>query len=179
MKLLRDLLFVGASVVLAYFLVQSGTLHELLVSVRSVALWGPLLAGFFFTSAFTTPFAMVTLGEMSLSMPLLHVALVGALGSLAGDLALFFFLKDTFGRDLHEYLKRHPHRRIRKFFHLRLFRWLTPVLGALIIASPLPDELGLAMMGVARIKLRVLIPISLVLNFAGIVLIGLIANALV
>ena len=53
------------------------------------------------------------------------------------------------------------------------------MLGALIIASPLPDELGLAMMGVARIKLRVLIPISLVLNFAGIVLIGLIANALV
>lgn len=183
MKLLRDLLFVCVSVVLAFLLVRSGTLHELLASVRSVAFFGPLVAGLFFTSAFTTPIAIVVLAEMSLSipvpMPILHVALLGAVGALAGDLVIFMFIKDTFGRDLRDYLKVHPHRKLQKFFHLRLFRWLTPVLGALIIASPLPDELGLAMMGVARIKLRVLIPISLTLNFLGIVLIGLIANALV
>lgn len=179
MKLLRDFLFVALSVVVAVFLVKTGAIDGALASVQHIDFFGPLIAGLFFTSAFTTPIAIVVLGDMSLSMPIFHVAMLGAVGALIGDLIIFMFIKDTFGRDLQDYLKTHPHRKLQKFFHLRLFRWLTPVLGALIIASPLPDELGLAMMGLSRIKLRVLIPVSLTLNFLGILLIGLIANALV
>jgi hypothetical protein len=41
-------------------------------------------------------------------------------------------------------------------------------LGALIIASPLPDEFGLALMGISRMRALVLMPISFVMNALGI-----------
>ena len=57
-------------------------------------------------------------------------------------------------------------------------RWFLMGVGALIIALPLPDEIGLVMMGLSRMKARHLIPISFVLNSLGIALVGLVARAL-
>ena len=65
----------------------------------------------------------------------------------------------------------------RVLIFLRIFRWLIAFLGALIIASPLPDELGLTMMGFSKIKTSLFIPISFLLNSLGILIIGLIAKA--
>ncbi|OGG78335.1 hypothetical protein A3A36_01445 [Candidatus Kaiserbacteria bacterium RIFCSPLOWO2_01_FULL_52_12b] len=63
-------------------------------------------------------------------------------------------------------------------FRPRLFKWLIPFVGALIIASPLPDEAGLAMMGLSKMKTSVFIPISFALNFLGILAIGIFAKEL-
>ena len=52
-----------------------------------------------------------------------------------------------------------------------------PLTGAIIIASPLPDELGLAMMGLSRVPIAAFIPISYTMNFLGILLIEFIAGA--
>jgi len=62
--------------------------------------------------------------------------------------------------------------------HLRLFRWSMVLFGALVIASPLPDEIGLAMMGLSKVKTLLFIPISFSLNAFGILIIGLIARTL-
>ena len=56
-------------------------------------------------------------------------------------------------------------------------RWLIPFIGALIVASPLPDELGLTMMGLSKMKTSLFIPLSFLLNFFGIMTVGLIAKA--
>jgi hypothetical protein len=53
-----------------------------------------------------------------------------------------------------------------------------PVVGAVIIASPLPDELGLALLGFSRIDRRYFFAISYTMNFIGIVLIGLAARGM-
>lgn len=63
-------------------------------------------------------------------------------------------------------------------FRLRIFRWSIAFLGALVIASPLPDELGLMMLGFSKIKTSFFVPISFLLNFLGILVIGLIAKAI-
>jgi hypothetical protein len=62
---------------------------------------------------------------------------------------------------------------------MRVFRAVMPFLGALIIASPLPDELGLVFLGISKLKTRYFLPLSFVLNFFGILIIGLIAKSLV
>src|SRR3989304_3240061 len=56
------------------------------------------------------------------------------------------------------------------FFRLRFFRWLIAFLGALVIASPLPDELGLMMMGFSKMRTLFFIPISFLLNSLGILI---------
>ncbi len=69
-------------------------------------------------------------------------------------------------------------RRFRKIFHLRFFRWLTFLIGGLIIASPLPDELGLTLLGFSKAKTSLFLILSFTFNFIGIILIGLVAGAM-
>lgn len=61
----------------------------------------------------------------------------------------------------------------------RKISWLTITLGAAVLVSPLPDELGLVMMGVSKIKTKMLIPMIFLLKFLGIFLVGLIAQGLI
>jgi uncharacterized membrane protein YdjX (TVP38/TMEM64 family) len=42
------------------------------------------------------------------------------------------------------------------------------VLGAIIIASPLPDEMGVGLMGISKLKTSQFILLSFVLNAIGI-----------
>jgi hypothetical protein len=60
---------------------------------------------------------------------------------------------------------------VKHFFHslhLGFMKWLSPIVGALIIASPLPDEFALTLMGLSKVRLAVLIPISFIMNMLGI-----------
>ena len=61
---------------------------------------------------------------------------------------------------------------------LKLFRRVSFFVGGLIIASPLPDELGISLFGFSKIKMSWFIPLSFIFNFIGIVLIGVVAQAL-
>src|SRR3990167_7131268 len=58
------------------------------------------------------------------------------------------------------------------------FWWVIPALGAVIIASPLPDELGLIMMGLSHIRTATFIVLSFMMNAAGIFAIATAAQAL-
>ena len=51
-----------------------------------------------------------------------------------------------------------------------------PVLGTLVIASPLPDELGVAMLGLAKTDKKSFLIISYLGNFLGILAIGGVAR---
>ncbi|MFZ3020158.1 MAG: hypothetical protein WA051_01395 [Minisyncoccia bacterium] len=138
---------------------------------------GSFFAGIFFTSAFTLAPAAAILGVLVTKVSPWTVAVFGAMGAVVGDLIIFSFVKDKFADDLVHLIG--PNKK--KFIHLihmRLFRWLTPFIGALIIASPLPDEFGMFLLGISKTKTRYLIPISYVMNFIGIVAVAAVAGAL-
>ena len=63
--------------------------------------------------------------------------------------------------------------------HVGLFRFMTPLLGVLIIASPLPDEIGLALLGFSRAKTFQILPIAFIMNFIGIYAIAVIAHYMI
>jgi uncharacterized membrane protein YdjX (TVP38/TMEM64 family) len=138
---------------------------------------GSFVAGIFFTSVFTIAPASIALGEISRHTPALTVALWGGMGAACGDLVLFLFVRDIFARDLEDVL---PMGRIKRFFsplHYGSARWFLPLIGALIIASPLPDELGIGLMGASKVRVWQFIPISFVMNVLGILAVAAIANA--
>jgi hypothetical protein len=68
--------------------------------------------------------------------------------------------------------------KIQKLLELKTFRWFITSIGALIIASPLPDELGLAFLGLSRIPFKLFVPISFVFNVIGIYIITILARTL-
>lgn len=174
-----DLLIIAASILLAVLLAQSGLITKLLASTYSMNILGSFIAGLFFTSFFTTAPAIVALGELSLVNELLIVASVGAIGATLGDLVIFHFIRDRFSDHLMEVIKHEGWgRKTRALFKNKLARLVTPFLGFLIISSPLPDELGVSLLGFNKIKLAMFIPISYCANFVGIVVVGLVARGI-
>jgi len=88
------------------------------------------------------------------------------------------FVERSLLRDLRYVIKRIRGDTLVSVFHLKLFSWIVPLAGAIILASPLPDEIGIAMMGFSHIKPSIFIPLSFFLNFLGILFIIFVAKEL-
>ena len=177
-NLFRDLALVVLSVFIAIILAKTGTLKDLITSTQEMRFIGSFIAGILFVSVFTVAPATVALGEIAQSNSAIAVAIFGGLGALVGDFLIFRFARDRISQDFTYLVKISKSERLVSIFKLKLFRLLIPFIGALIVASPLPDEVGLAMLGLSRIKTSVFIPLSFLLNSAGILIIGLIAKTL-
>jgi len=176
---IKDILIILGSIIVAIALVKSGALVHLLTLTKELELFGSFIAGMFFTSVFTTAPAIVTLGEIAKVQSVVLTAVFGAVGSVLGDLIIFRFIRDNLAEHLAEILRHEkPSKRVRMLFKLKVFRWLTFMLGGFILASPLPDELAVSIFGFLHIKTKWFIPISFVFNFFGILAIGLVARAL-
>lgn len=177
--LLHDLLIIAASIGIAVILVKAEVVVEILASTRGWEFFGSFIAGLFFTSVFTTAPAIVALGEIARFDAVMPTAFFGALGAVIGDLIIFRFVRDRFSEHILELAShRNVGRKIKRIFRLRLFRWISFFIGGLILASPLPDELGIGLLGFSKINMSWFVPLSFFFNFIGILFIGFIARAM-
>lgn len=177
--ILVDVWLIAASVLVALVLARTHVLTQLLTSTKELELLGTLVTGMFFTSIFTTAPAIATLGEIALTQSVYLTAFVGAVGSVLGDLLIFRFMRDRISADVYELLREEKLLgRMRKIFRFKHFRWLTLLAGVLLIASPLPDELGVALLGFSNVNARYFVMLSFTFNFLGILGIGLTARML-
>jgi hypothetical protein len=166
-NLAHDILFIAIGVFIAIIISRSGLLDQAIALIGNGVI-AVFIAGFFFTSAFTIAPASVAFARMASSMPASTLALWGALGALCGDLVLFFFIRDRFADDLKHSLKPSFVKHIAHSFHFGFLKWLSPLIGAVVIASPLPDEIGLTLLGLSKTRLILLVPIAFVMNTIGI-----------
>lgn len=177
--ILQDTAIIAISVLVAVLLVRTDVLANILISVEKISIFSAFIAGMFFTSIFTTAPAIAALGEISLIQGVLYTAFFGAIGSVLGDLIIFRFVRDRFSEHVSEILM---HQSVWRRFHLlfkrRFFRWLTFLVGGFILASPLPDELGIAVLGFSKMRIKYFALLSFFFNFLGILLIGYAAKSL-
>ena len=166
----KDLLFVLVGASIALVLSRAGVI-DAIISFFGNSEVASFVAGMFFTSVFTIAPASVALGHIALHTPTHVVALWGACGAVCGDLILFYFIRDRFADDLMDSFGSTFMRHLAGSFHVGFFKWMSPVLGALIIASPLPDEFGITLLGFSKTRTLALIPISFIGNILGIYLI--------
>lgn len=171
-RLVRDLLFVGLSIIAAVIIGKLGVVNQFLTASEETSLFASFIAGIFFTSLFTIAPAGIVLATIAQTTPIYQVALFGAFGAMLGDFILFVFVRDVVAQDMMDLIKTSKIKRYFAIFKLRMFHWIVPFTGALIIASPIPDEIGIAMMGFSKVKTGLLLPVSYVMNFIGIVLVG-------
>lgn len=176
-NLIKDAAIVALSILIAIILVKTGVVADLLASSKKLELFGSFIAGVFFTSIFTTAPATVVLAQIAQINSVFLVALLGGFGAMIGDLIIFRFVRDRLSGDILQLLKRSKLERLKFISHSRIFRWTIMFLGALIIASPFPDELGLIMLGFSKMRTLFFMLLSFLFNSAGILIIGLIARA--
>lgn len=174
--LIRDLLLIVFSIGLAVILAKTGLINKVLVLNKSLGFLGSFLVGILWDSAFTVAPATVALVEIAHSGSPWLVALFGGLGALVGDLLLFRFVKDGLAEDIIYLTKKFHKAKLLAIFHSKVFQILTPALGAILIATPLPDELGVTLLGLSKIRTLFFVPVSFVFNFLGIIALEVLAK---
>jgi hypothetical protein len=175
----RDFFLLGLSIIFTIFLVRFGVIESILSVSRGWSIFASFVSGLFFTSVFTIAPASIAIAHLSHIINSATLAGWGALGSMIGDLIIFSFVKDVFSEDIRGAIKASRFKKILSKTHFGFLRWFGPLIGALFIISPFPDEIGLSLMGISKMKIRYLVPMTFFLNFIGIYLIAVVSQGLV
>jgi hypothetical protein len=167
----RNIIFTAIGVILAIILSAYPPLHKFLLNIVALGFLGAFLAGMLFVSTFTVAIGAVVLFMLAEHLSPIEVGLIAGLGAVFGDLTIFRFVKDDLIVEIEPIYEHFGGNHLTKIMHTKYFRWTLPVVGAIIIASPLPDELGITLMGIANIKTYKFIIMSFILNSVGIFLV--------
>lgn len=135
---------------------------------KGAGLLGGFIGGIMSVSMFTTAPALVLLAAIATHVSIWQLVVVASIGSVFGDWLIIKFLEDEVAKEIKPILRRyHILPLIRKFQRSRS-RWIVSVFGAIVLALPLPDEFGIALMDISHFKRRYLLLVCLVLNTIGI-----------
>lgn len=151
-----------------FALSDTGIADPLINWIGSWGYIGALAVGVFFVSLFTVVPATVVLIELSQNFHPIVIALCGGIGAAVGDLLIFRFFKDGLFKEIKHIMGKAKFTRAVSLLKSRYATMLTPFVGALIIASPFPDEIGIGLMGLSHIKQWQFILLSFALNAGGI-----------
>jgi uncharacterized membrane protein YdjX (TVP38/TMEM64 family) len=158
------------SIIFLIFFLDSPFIKNIIDSVLKLGYLGAFLVGIFFVSSFSVVPASIVLFFLAKELDPVNIAFATGLGAVVGDYLIFRFLKDYVFEELRPFF-----RKIKNFLFPRFklnpyFFWIIPILGAIIIASPFPDEIGIGLMGLSKIKNWQFLLLSFILNSLGILL---------
>lgn len=165
----KNLTFVFLGLAVALFLSQVESFHLFLLQLGNLGYLGALIAGILFVNTFTVATGALILLVLAGQLSALEIGIIAGLGAVVGDLLIFRFIEDNLTSELERvYNKIDSKHHFVKLLHSRYFHWTLPVIGAIIIASPLPDELGVTLMGISKMKTYKFVLASFLLNSLGI-----------
>jgi len=156
-----NLLFLLGGLLFALILSRLPFFGTLVKEVEKFGYLGAVFSGFLFTSTFTVATGGLLLANFAKVLDPFWLILCSVSGALIGDMLIFLFVKDKVSEDItpvyeHFLAKNH----LKKLIHTKYFSWTLPVVGALIIASPFPDELGISLMGLSAMSLQKFLLVS-------------------
>lgn len=167
----KNLLFLFVSLIFAFFISQDQSFRTFLLSLGSLGYLGAFIGGMLWVSTFTMATGIVILLVLAKQLPFVQLGAIAVLGAVIGDFLIFHFVKDDLINDIRPIYNKLGGKHLTKVLHTKYFSWTLPVIGALIMASPLPDELGVSLMGLSQMKALEFFLISLLSHTTGIFLI--------
>ncbi|OGD83200.1 hypothetical protein A2572_01955 [Candidatus Collierbacteria bacterium RIFOXYD1_FULL_40_9] len=160
------------SIIIAIILYKSETFHSFLLHLGGLGYIGAFIAGILFVWTFTAATSALVLLILAETLSPVEIGFIAGLGAVIGDMLIFRLVKDGLVNEIEDIYNHVDHKKhLKKLFHSKYFNWMLPVLGGIIIASPLPDEIGVSLMGISKMGTIKFAFLSYVLNSAGIFLI--------
>lgn len=166
------------SLVIAVFLAENKTFHNWLLELGELEYLGVFLSGILFVSSFTVAAATVLIVILSENIHPVAIGIVGGAGALLGDLLIYRFFKNHLFQELTTLFGKEGISYIRSVIHSKYIAWTLPMIGIFIIASPLPDELGISLLGLSKISQTKFMLISFISNAFGILAIASVARVI-
>ena len=163
------------TIVLSYLIFKNPLVSNYLAHLGNLGYFGVLLGGILFAFGFTAPFSVGLFISLNPSNIWL-AGIIGGLGALIADLLIFKFIKFSF-KDEFNRLKNTKTLKsidflIQRSLGTKIKLYLMYVFAGILIASPLPDEIGVIMLaGLTKINFKVLAILSFVLNTLGILIV--------
>lgn len=171
----KNTVFLIVSLLALWYFADSPTLKYAIATLGNWSYVGAIITGIFFVSTFTVAPAIIVLYRLAETLNPIEIALLTGFGALIGDLVLYRFLKDRVFEEIKPLMMKLGGSYITALFKTPFFAWMLPIIGSLIIASPLPDETGVAILGASKLKKWQFLLLSFILNATGIFIIVTVA----
>ena len=160
------------AIILAYIIFRNPVVENFISNLGVLNDIGIFIAGMFFSFGFTAPFAagfFIVLNPQNI----LVAGIIGGIGAMISDLLIFKFIIISFENELKSLKKEKISKKIEgmanKTIGNKIMIYLMYVFAGILIASPLPDEVGVILLaGLTKVKARVLAIVGFVLNTIGI-----------
>ena len=161
-----------------FFLSRNPNFHNFLLSLGSLGYFGAFIAGALFVSTFTAAIGAVILLVLANNMPAIQIGVLAAFGAVLCNLILFKFVKGDLTQEIVPIYNELGGHHLTKVLHTKYFSWSIPVIGALLIALPIPDELGVTLLGLSKMSTTKFLVLCFILHVVGISLLVSTANLL-
>lgn len=162
------------AIILTYIIFRNPAVSGFISSMGKLSYLGIFAAGMLFAFGFTAPFSVgffISLNPSNIWI----AAIIGGLGALISDLIIFRLIKVLFEDEFKRLRNSKTFVRITKLIERNIKEkikiYLMYAFAGILIASPLPDEVGITMLaGLTKISAKNLALISFVLNTFGILI---------
>ncbi|MBI2040079.1 hypothetical protein HYT18_03325 [Candidatus Microgenomates bacterium] len=166
------------SILLAIILLENQTFKDWLLNLGTLEYIGALIAGMLFVSSFTAAISIVVIAIMTENINPMALGLIGGVGAVMGDYLVFKLVRSHLQEELAMLFGREETSHIKTLLRSKYIAWTLPIIGVFIIASPLPDELGVSLLGISKMSEARFILISYLSNSVGILMIASVAKVL-
>lgn len=166
------------SILIAIILGQNETFKGWLLGLGSLEYIGVLFAGMLFVSSFTAAISIAVIAIMTENINPVALGLIGGVGAVMGDYLVFKLVRSRLQEELAMLFGKQETSHIKALLHSKYIAWTLPIIGVFIIASPLPDELGVSLLGLSKMSEAKFILISYISNSVGILMIASVAKVL-
>lgn len=167
----KNIFLISVGILAAILLSRSGEFHSALLQLGYVGYLGAFITGMLFVTTFTAPVGTLMLFILTQRYSAVEIGLIAGAGAVLSDILIFRFVRDDLSDELTSLYQHFGGSHLTHIFHSKYFHWTLPVVGALIIATPLPDELGVSLLSISKMKLPQFILTSFCMHSMGIFLI--------
>lgn len=163
--------------ILAYIIFKERNFPQFHNLLLSLSYLGTLLTGIFFSYGFTAAPATAILLILAKEQNIFLTALIAGFGALIGDLIIFKIIRSSFKDEIEKLSKEKIVAKFNRRIPNIVKKYFLPVTAGFIIASPLPDEIGISLLATSRIiSIKRFSLISFLLNTMGILIILIIGS---
>ena len=167
------------SLFLVYFLFSGlayGFLHNALVFM---GYFGTFLAGLLYPFALTSAAGTGILLILAKEQNLLLAGVIAGIGALISDIILFLFVKHLFSNEVQRLSKEKVIQTVSRWIPNSVRAYLLALFAGLLIASPLPTEIGIMLMiSIKKISVKKFVVIAYILHASAIFIILLIGRSI-
>ena len=170
--------FLFATILLAYLFFNDSHFAWLRNFLPSLGYPGIFITGMLYDYGFTAIPAAAILIIFSKLPNIVVAGFIGGLGAFLADLIIFKFIRISFNDEVKKLSKEKFIRKLNRAISKRIKKYLLPAAACFIMASPLPDEIGVTMLAATtKLSAKQFAVITYVVDTLGVFAVLLIGKA--